>query len=176
MDYTTRLTSFCSWKVPRRFDVRKMAEAGFTYASNSAFPDQVYCSFCNVFLSRWKKSVGNPLYIHQKFSPDCPFLSFISDPRVQYSLSKGKEEKHVFNTYKRIHMAENTPEEFLELVTILGEPSPATDFTCKVCMEENCTILFLPCRHLCSCKKCVKALTKCPICRCEPFIWTEVFV
>jgi hypothetical protein len=175
MDYTTRITSFSTWRVPIGFDVQKMVEAGFTYSRNKVYIDQVYCSFCNVYLRKWKNT-DNPQREHEIFSPDCPFLKFIKDPRVQYSLSKGKEEREVYHTYRRVHNYDNTPEEFLELVPSLGEPSPATDYTCKVCMEENCTILFLPCRHLCCCKKCVKVLTKCPICRCDPFIWTEVFV
>ena len=67
MDYTTRLTRFCSWKVPSRFDVQKMAKAGLTYASNRVFPDQVYCSFCNVYFRKWK-SVEKPKDIHENYS------------------------------------------------------------------------------------------------------------
>jgi len=39
---------------------------------------------------------------------------------------------------------------------------------CCVCLELPKTIVFLPCRHLCSCQCCseLPALTNCPVCRC----------
>jgi hypothetical protein len=35
---------------------------------------------------------------------------------------------------------------------------------CKICMDEKCTIVFLPCGHIVSCSRCAPALRKCPIC------------
>ena len=175
MDYASRLASFCSWRVPSRFDRQLMVEAGFTFAPNKKSPDRVCCSFCGVYLCKWKND-DIPIHEHERYSPDCPFLKFKRDERVQYAMSKGKDEKEVFQTYKRVHLIANTPEEFLELVPTLGEASPATDYTCKVCMTENSTVLFLPCKHLCCCKTCVKSLIKCPICRCSPCLIIDVFV
>ncbi|KAF9621426.1 hypothetical protein IFM89_021465 [Coptis chinensis] len=37
--------------------------------------------------------------------------------------------------------------------------------TCKVCNSRNSCILFLPCRHLCSCKSCESLLDSCPVCK-----------
>lgn len=36
---------------------------------------------------------------------------------------------------------------------------------CKVCDSRNACILFLPCRHLCSCKPCEAFLDSCPVCK-----------
>lgn len=36
---------------------------------------------------------------------------------------------------------------------------------CRICMEEDITIAFLPCAHLCCCAHCAPAMRKCPICR-----------
>ncbi|XP_011046677.1 PREDICTED: probable BOI-related E3 ubiquitin-protein ligase 2 [Populus euphratica] len=36
---------------------------------------------------------------------------------------------------------------------------------CKVCNSRNSCILFLPCRHLCSCKACDACLDACPVCQ-----------
>ncbi|XP_052096890.1 baculoviral IAP repeat-containing protein 7-A-like isoform X13 [Mytilus californianus] len=36
---------------------------------------------------------------------------------------------------------------------------------CKICLEFDATIAFLPCGHLVSCSDCAPALRKCPICR-----------
>ncbi|XP_063445445.1 baculoviral IAP repeat-containing protein 2-like [Mytilus trossulus] len=37
--------------------------------------------------------------------------------------------------------------------------------TCKICLEEPVSIVFLPCGHLASCVNCASMLRRCPICR-----------
>ncbi|CAC5393826.1 BIRC7_8 [Mytilus coruscus] len=37
--------------------------------------------------------------------------------------------------------------------------------TCKICLDEPITIVFLPCGHLAACGSCAPALRRCPICR-----------
>ncbi|KAJ8314750.1 hypothetical protein KUTeg_006900 [Tegillarca granosa] len=37
--------------------------------------------------------------------------------------------------------------------------------TCKVCLDKEVGIVFLPCGHLCCCVSCAPAVRKCPICR-----------
>ncbi|XP_035121075.2 baculoviral IAP repeat-containing protein 3 isoform X3 [Callithrix jacchus] len=37
--------------------------------------------------------------------------------------------------------------------------------TCKVCMEKEVSIVFIPCGHLVVCQDCAPSLRKCPICR-----------
>ncbi|XDV37912.1 hypothetical protein PO909_007436 [Leuciscus waleckii] len=37
--------------------------------------------------------------------------------------------------------------------------------TCKVCMDKEVNIVFIPCGHLVVCKECASSLRKCPICR-----------
>ncbi|XP_041354958.1 uncharacterized protein LOC121372607 [Gigantopelta aegis] len=49
-------------------------------------------------------------------------------------------------------------------------PGPATEvtgeqLTCKVCLENNVNVVFLPCGHLCCCVDCAARLRKCPLCR-----------
>ncbi|WAQ96718.1 XIAP-like protein [Mya arenaria] len=36
---------------------------------------------------------------------------------------------------------------------------------CKICMDKDATIVFLPCGHMVACVDCAHALRKCPICR-----------
>ncbi|KAK2159126.1 hypothetical protein NP493_1745g00011 [Ridgeia piscesae] len=49
------------------------------------------------------------------------------------------------------------------------EAKPATTedqrLQCKICLDDEAKILFLPCGHLCCCAKCAPALRNCPICR-----------
>ncbi|XP_041379548.1 E3 ubiquitin-protein ligase XIAP-like [Gigantopelta aegis] len=49
-------------------------------------------------------------------------------------------------------------------------PGPASEgtgeqLTCKVCLENNVSVVFLPCGHLCCCVDCAARLRKCPLCR-----------
>ncbi|GAB4838535.1 hypothetical protein Ancab_028081 [Ancistrocladus abbreviatus] len=36
---------------------------------------------------------------------------------------------------------------------------------CKICNSRNSCVLFLPCRHLCSCKACEAFVDTCPVCK-----------
>eukprot|EP00092_Neocalanus_flemingeri_P026435 GFUD01028656.1.p1 GENE.GFUD01028656.1~~GFUD01028656.1.p1 ORF type:complete len:116 (-),score=34.37 GFUD01028656.1:226-573(-) len=36
---------------------------------------------------------------------------------------------------------------------------------CKICMEREASIVFLPCGHLCCCTNCAPALQICAVCR-----------
>ncbi|CAC5368151.1 BIRC2_3 [Mytilus coruscus] len=37
--------------------------------------------------------------------------------------------------------------------------------TCKICLDEPVSIVFLPCGHMAACSTCAPALRRCPICR-----------
>lgn len=39
--------------------------------------------------------------------------------------------------------------------------------TCKVCLDSDVNVLFLPCRHLVCCEECSNALKTCPCCRAQ---------
>uniref|UniRef100_A0A5F8H8G5 RING-type domain-containing protein n=1 Tax=Monodelphis domestica TaxID=13616 RepID=A0A5F8H8G5_MONDO len=42
--------------------------------------------------------------------------------------------------------------------------------TCKVCMNKEVSIVFIPCGHLVICKECAPSPRKCPICRFSTYI------
>lgn len=46
-----------------------------------------------------------------------------------------------------------------------GRQTLEEEQACVVCSAEAKIILFLPCRHLCTCQDCSKQLSMCPICR-----------
>lgn len=37
--------------------------------------------------------------------------------------------------------------------------------TCKVCMDKDVSVVFVPCGHLVACEECALNLRLCPICR-----------
>ena len=36
---------------------------------------------------------------------------------------------------------------------------------CKVCLDRDANMLFVPCGHMCACMQCVSRLKQCPLCR-----------
>ena len=54
----------------------------------------------------------------------------------------------------------------LPISSAYGAPPNNTNFyDQQICMDEEVSIVLLPCGHLVSCVKCAPALRKCPICR-----------
>ncbi|XP_038718544.1 BOI-related E3 ubiquitin-protein ligase 1-like [Tripterygium wilfordii] len=47
---------------------------------------------------------------------------------------------------------------------------------CKLCYSRTSCVLFLPCRHLCSCKSCEAFLSSCPVCKSVKEGSLEVFL
>lgn len=38
---------------------------------------------------------------------------------------------------------------------------------CRICMENTCVVVFVPCGHVCSCTECSDRVDSCPVCRAE---------
>lgn len=43
----------------------------------------------------------------------------------------------------------------------------SSDESCCVCLEKQKNVVYLPCKHLCTCKECGMDLKKCPLCSAE---------
>ncbi|GMH17856.1 hypothetical protein Nepgr_019697 [Nepenthes gracilis] len=56
---------------------------------------------------------------------------------------------------------ENRGDEALETAQYEG----GRNMICRICNSMNSCVLFLPCRHLCSCKACEAFLDACPVCK-----------
>ncbi|XP_053663341.1 uncharacterized protein LOC128712474 [Anopheles marshallii] len=59
-------------------------------------------------------------------------------------------------------------------------PTPSTVGICIICQENERTVAFIPCEHLCVCKVCARILIyydpKCPLCRSYIYERLEVYV
>jgi len=47
----------------------------------------------------------------------------------------------------------------------IREEFQTTQDCCCICQDKNKSILFLPCRHMCTCSTCSASVESCPICR-----------
>jgi len=96
-----------------------------------------------------------------------------SDPTVNTSSSAQEQELHQSSESRSVQEPKTT-------TTSSGcssdPPSPKNDLesenarlkeqrTCKICMDSEVGVVFLPCGHLCSCVLCAPSLRDCPVCR-----------
>ncbi len=56
---------------------------------------------------------------------------------------------------------------FREEESVLVETENRTLGKCCICYENNVSIVFFPCAHICSCSRCCDSLYTCPLCRKE---------
>lgn len=47
---------------------------------------------------------------------------------------------------------------------------------CKICMDNELAIVFLPCGHLATCDNCIPTLTTCPLCRLKIRAYVRIFL
>ncbi|XP_012523341.1 putative inhibitor of apoptosis [Monomorium pharaonis] len=47
---------------------------------------------------------------------------------------------------------------------------------CKVCMDHDLAVVFLPCGHLATCNHCAPVLTNCPLCRLQIRAYVRIFL
>ncbi|KAM3836227.1 putative inhibitor of apoptosis isoform 1-T2 [Vipera latastei] len=93
-------------------------------------------------------------------------------------LVKGNSAAHIFRNclqecdpalYKDLFVEKNMT--YIPMEDVSGLPMEEQlrrlqeERTCKVCMDKEVSIVFIPCGHLVVCKECAPSLRKCPICR-----------
>ncbi|KPP70978.1 E3 ubiquitin-protein ligase XIAP-like [Scleropages formosus] len=140
--FEERLRSFTGVSHP--IAPERLARAGF-YSSGP--PDRVTCFTCGGGLKNWQPE-EDPWEEHAKHYPGCRFLL-------------GEKGQEFVN---RIQLGDpsgsgSVNEDPLEKLQKLQREKQ-----CKICMDRDIAIVFIPCGHLATCNDCSQSLTKCPIC------------
>ena len=115
--------------------------------------DKVQCYFCEVVIGQWAQS-DEPAQEHLMWSPNCPLMN----NRTTINRPIEKPEQPTRKTFTVRKVIETTVEYCLK-------PQKNNDKLCKICYDAEYNIVFLPCGHVVTCKKCSIAIFKCPICR-----------
>ncbi|XP_067674541.1 baculoviral IAP repeat-containing protein 7-B-like [Haliotis asinina] len=184
---SARIKSYVAWphSCPTPVD---LAEAGFFYTGQG---DSVRCFFCGIGLRNWD-SGDNAWVEHARWSPQCVYLvqhqgrdfadlvlSLSSGGnQVEYSqvqdILRDMRPKAVFVPQKGADGVAPAPQEAAgnasddqhEDDSLLEENERLKQQTmCKICLDKEVSIVFLPCGHLVCCVECAPALRKCPMCR-----------
>ncbi|NXJ79079.1 BIR7B protein, partial [Trogon melanurus] len=142
-----RLTTFQNWPQYTDMHPEQLARAGFFYTGQA---DVVRCFYCDGGVRNW--SFGDdPWREHAKWYPGCDFLlrtrgsEFVSIWAFFFFPSSGKDESRM-----------STEEQLRRL---------QEERMCKVCMDRDVSVVFVPCGHLVACGECALNLRLCPICR-----------
>ncbi|KAE8574425.1 hypothetical protein XENTR_v10003421 [Xenopus tropicalis] len=178
-----RLGSFSTWPRYANGDPQQLAGAGFFYTGHR---DHVKCFHCDGGLRNWEQG-DDPWTEHAKWFPMCDFLlqvkgeAFIRS--VQESFFSSPE-----TSPESVGSYEGSPVSSAESVSVPRAPTqrerpeppkePAPPLSteeqlrqlkeermCKVCMDNDVSMVFVPCGHLVVCTECAPNLRHCPICR-----------
>ncbi|NXO02953.1 BIR7B protein, partial [Rhinopomastus cyanomelas] len=141
-----RLSTFQNWPQYAGTNPERLARAGFFY---TGIGDLVRCFHCGGGLTNW--SIGDdPWMEHASLFPDCEFLlqsrgrEFVSS--IQESFSNTQLSQSRMSTEEQLRRLQQ-------------------ERMCKVCMDRDVSVVFVPCGHLVACGECAINLRLCPICR-----------
>uniref|UniRef100_A0A8C2JS08 E3 ubiquitin-protein ligase XIAP n=1 Tax=Cyprinus carpio TaxID=7962 RepID=A0A8C2JS08_CYPCA len=147
-----RLESFRGRQHP--IDPDRLARAGF-YSTGKQ--DHVLCFRCGGGLKEWRPD-EDPWEEHARNYPGCSFLlaekgvEYVNSMQLRYP--KGDHSRSSQNGFSSHE--EEDPMTKLEKLQ--------REKLCKVCMDSDINIVFIPCGHLVACQKCSEPLNKCPVC------------
>jgi hypothetical protein len=179
--------------------ITSLADAGLYYfGSFDGFNDAVKCFHCDTGLLDFKEG-DIPLDEHAYSRPDCPYvvanirrdftpeedaivlklwhrmsmvkyIATIVEPGVIDSvlMSRWKETRASYDTIQEFYAAVSSKIESMNPGLNPCKPSSDVD-TCKVCLDNQITVLFSPCTHLVCCAVCSQKVTTCPYCRAPIF-------
>ncbi|CAH1239730.1 BIRC2 [Branchiostoma lanceolatum] len=137
-----RLETFADWPQHAPVKSEALAAAGFFYTGKG---DNTQCCICGNVISHWKEG-DDPVLKHFYLFPDCEFILGYGVGNVPVSSSLESQQ-------------ETVPSEESEVERLKEER------LCKICMEEETEIVFVPCGHFAVCQNCSASLHCCPICR-----------
>lgn len=153
--------------------------------------DHVRCFWCKATLLCWEESdiIAEE---HMRIRPDCPFArKTVNRPptatekheainlwkdtqRVKYVRRHGIPPHIVYaaleDIYDNIYPFPDSQglleavARVLENSVVTCKPESRID-SCKVCLTNQVSVLFVPCGHLACCMPCSKAFNSCPVCK-----------
>jgi len=186
-----RLRTFDQWPPALKQKPQVMAEAGFIYLGLS---DQVKCFYCDGGLKEWGEE-DDPWVEHAGWYYTCGFMRLVRGDQyiercrqlvnmtLENRRSAGRTEQDLVGNInideRKINEKESNSNVYIPDVDISDVDISDVDVselvaensrlreqkTCKVCMDAEVGVVFLPCGHLVVCGNCATSLKSCAVCR-----------
>jgi baculoviral IAP repeat-containing protein 7/8 len=172
-EYKTRLDTFEDWPPALAQKPEQLAEAGFFYSGQG---DRTICFHCGGSISRWA-STAIPWEKHARwFGHRCRFVKvmkgkdFISEYMSIFSLLPVKYVLAMLElTDVKLVPEQESEVSVKNIIDNDNDDNNLTNVnlatTCKVCMSNELSVLFIPCTHIVCCTKCALEVKNCPFCR-----------
>lgn len=179
-----RLSTFENWPQNSSIHPEQLARAGFFYTGRG---DVVRCFYCDGGVRSW--SLGDdPWREHAKWYPECEFLlhsrgrEFVNSVQATFSgtllaprhswdqteqdssPSQGAVQRETGTSRQEMRSVQQKESE-TQLSTEEQLRRLQEERMCKVCMDRDVSVVFVPCGHLVACEACALNLRLCPICR-----------
>ncbi|XP_050169621.1 baculoviral IAP repeat-containing protein 7 isoform X2 [Myiozetetes cayanensis] len=180
-----RLSTFQNW--PQNSDIHpeQLARAGFFYTGRG---DVVRCFYCDGGVRSW--SFGDdPWREHAKWYPECEFLlhskgrEFVNSVQETFSTtvlaprhswdqteqdsppSQDPVWREAGTSREEMQSGQQKESDESQLSTEEQLRRLQEERMCKVCLDRDVSVVFVPCGHLVACGECALNLRLCPICR-----------
>ncbi|NXS98669.1 BIR7B protein, partial [Jacana jacana] len=148
-----RLSVFQNWPQCVGLNPEQVTRAGFFYTGED---DVVKCFYCAGRVRNWS-SRDDPWWEHAKWYPGCAFL--LQSKGREYIRSVQDLGFFLFLYFFLPGEDESRIRAEEELQRLQEER------LCKLCMDGDVSVVFIPCGHLVACRECAINLSCCPICR-----------
>ncbi|XP_072295946.1 E3 ubiquitin-protein ligase XIAP isoform X2 [Eucyclogobius newberryi] len=155
--FEERLQSFQDINHPISHEL--LAQAGL-YSTGKR--DQVLCFTCGGGLKGWQPE-EDPWVEHAKHYPGCRFLltekgqEFIN--HIQLQGTAATSQHNGFSKDNEECVKEKEDEDPMKKLEKLQR-----ERLCKICMDRDIAMVFIPCGHMVACHYCSDSLINCPIC------------
>ncbi|KAE8742251.1 hypothetical protein FOCC_FOCC012222 [Frankliniella occidentalis] len=156
VDLKVRQESFARWEHEDTVGASQLASAGFFYTN---IEDKTICFSCGGGLQAWTKG-DDPWSEHAFYFPKCNHVHEIKGSEFA-TLVQG--ERPATLTPKEIQALACNESAGAE--TNSEEARGDDPLQCKICLDKEMSIVFLPCKHFVSCSNCGKVVKKCVVCR-----------
>jgi len=175
-----RLKTFQDWPASLTQRPIQLAEAGFFYMGTG---DHVKCFCCDGALRNWEPT-DEPWVEHSRWFSQCNYLLTVKGEdyvkQVHSNFKEGNpcekksetEKEEAKQSPSNEEAACGSDDESVVSVGSIGSAGSSNSslkeaLLCKICFDQQMSIVFLPCGHSLSCPSCATALSTCPLCRKE---------
>lgn len=153
MTFESRLKTFEDWPVQMSQKPEELAEAGFYYTGRG---DRVLCFHCGLGLKDWR--CGDDVWTqHAFFYAKCEFYQVKNEKDASSLPLKGIPAPIQNEKIEQVETCDNK-------------------LLCKVCLENELSVVFMPCKHMVCCSDCSVTCDKCIICRQNITSFLKIFI